>query len=151
MVDVQKLRAFDDCCGACATICGDSRGRGGKTGLFYDFCGAAEIRVVKVKQLRTFYDSYYRPRVTLCGDRARRSALAMAPCEFVLVSANPLRRSCATKRFRCGVVQFSCSRNGFWKLSRFARLVSHSRGRRFDSPLVPGSSSSSKAAVVYSW
>ena len=43
-------------------------------------------------------------RRTLCGDPACRSALAVAPCEFVLTLANPLRRSCASKRSRCGAV-----------------------------------------------
>ena len=48
--------------------------------------------MVEVQKLRTFCDFCW-PCATLCGDRARRSALAVAPCEFVLVSANPLRRS----------------------------------------------------------
>ena len=119
-VEVQKLRTFYDFCGARATLCGDSRGRGSKTADFLRFlacardplrrfawsrfknCGlftifsmrarpSAEIRVVEVQKLRTFYD-FCKPRATLCGDRARRSALAVAPCEFVVVSANPLRR-----------------------------------------------------------
>ena len=101
MVEVKKLRTFYDFCGPRATLCGDSRGRGSKTGdflrflacprdplrrfvwsrfkhcgLFYDFCGA------EVQKLRTFYD-ICKPRATLCGDRACRSALAVAPCEFV--------------------------------------------------------------------
>ena len=50
-------------------------------------------------------------RRSLCGDPACRSALAVAPCEFVLSSANPLQRSCVPKRSRCGAVQnTSCSR-----------------------------------------
>ena len=74
----------------------------------------------------------------------------MAPCEFVLVSANPLRRLCVSKRSRCGAVQYSCSRNGLWKLSRgFARLLLQSRGRGFDSPLVHGSSGLKIAALKY--
>ena len=101
VVEVQKLRTFYDFCWPRATLCGGSRGRGSKTeDFFYDFCGA---------------------RATLCRDRARRSALAVAPCEFVLVSANPLRRLCVPKRSRCGAVQYSCSRNGLWKLSRGLR------------------------------
>ena len=49
-------------------------------------------------------------RRTLCGDPACRSALAVAPCEFVLTLANPLRRSCASKRFRCGAVRICLGR-----------------------------------------
>ena len=50
-------------------------------------------------------DGSYR-NTPLCGDRACRSTLAAAPCEFVLVLANPLRRSCVSKRSRCGAVRF---------------------------------------------
>ena len=60
----QKLRTFYDFCGPRASLCGDPRGRG------------------EVQKLRTFYD-FCKPRATLCGDRACRSALAVAPCEFV--------------------------------------------------------------------
>ena len=149
MVEVQKLRTFYDFCWPRATFCADSRGRGSKTEDFLRFlacardplrrfawsrfknCGlftisavrarpSAEIRVVEVQKLRTFYD-FCGARATLCGDRARRSALAVAPCEFVLVSANLLRRLCVSKRSRCGAVQYSCSRNGLWKLSRGLR------------------------------
>ena len=48
---------------------------------------SAEIRVVEVQKLGTFND-FCGARATLCGDRARRSALAVALCEFVLFSAN---------------------------------------------------------------
>ena len=44
-------------------------------------------------------------RRTLCEDCACRSALAVAPCECVLSSANPLRRLCVSKRSRCGAVR----------------------------------------------
>ena len=54
-----------------------------KLRTFCDFCWPAEIRVVEVQKLRAFYD-VCGPRATLCGDRARRSALAVAPCEFSL-------------------------------------------------------------------
>ena len=113
VVEVQKMRTFYDFCGARATLCGDSRGRGSKTEDF--------LRIfAEVQKLRTF-DDFCKPRATLCGDRARRSALAVAPCEFVLVSANSPRRLCVSKRSRCGAVQYSCSRNGLWKLSRGLR------------------------------
>ena len=68
--------------------------------------------MVEVQKLRAFYD-FCGPPATLCADRARRSALAVAPCEFVLVSANPLRRLCVSKRSPCGAVQFSCSGTAF--------------------------------------
>ena len=111
VVEVQKLKTFNDFCGPRAT--------------------SAEIRVVEVQKLGTFND-FCGERATLCGDRARRSALAVAPCEFVLVSANPLRRLCVSKRSRCGAVQFSCSRDGLWKLSRGLRAC-------FRNPAVAGS------------
>ena len=44
-------------------------------------------------------------KVNPCRDRACRRALAVAPCECVLVPANPLRRLCVSKRSRCGVVR----------------------------------------------
>ena len=71
-------------------------------------------------------------RRALCGDRECRIALAVAPCASVLSPMNPLRRSCVSKRSRCGAVRFSCSRNGFWKLSRGVRAC-------FRNPAVSGS------------
>ena len=68
-------------------------------------------------------------RRALCGDRACRIALAVAPCASVLSPMNPLRRSCVSKRSRCGAVRFSCSRNGLWKLSRGAFAIPRSRVR----------------------
>ena len=94
MVEVQKLRTFYDFCGARATVCGDSRGRGSKTedflrflacardplrrfawsrfknwGLFTTSAGrarpSAEIRVVEAQKLGTF---------TISAGRARPSA-----------------------------------------------------------------------------
>ena len=43
---------------------------------------SAGIGVVDVQKLWVFFDSEY-ARATLCEDRAYRSALAVAPCEFV--------------------------------------------------------------------
>ena len=68
-------------------LCGDSRGRGSKTGGFFTISSmrarpSAEICVVEVQKLRTFWD-FCKPRAPLCEDRACRSALAVAPCEFV--------------------------------------------------------------------
>ena len=113
-------------------------------------------------------------RRTLCGDPACRSALAVAPCEFVLTLANPLRRSCASDRSRCGAVRICLGRGepsaeivrvgslSLWRraifllakrplevVSWFARLLSQSRGLGFDSPLVRGSSGLKIAAFKY--
>ena len=44
-------------------------------------------------------------RRTLCGDRICRSALVVTPCEFSISPTNPLWRSCASDRSRCGAVQ----------------------------------------------
>ena len=129
MVEVNKLGAFYDFCGARASLCGDSRGRGSKTGDF--------LRVL-------------------------RSA------------CDPLRRSCASKRSRCGAVRICLSlgepsaeivrvealslwRRAVFLLAKrplevvwwFARLLSQSRGRGFDSPLVRGSSGLKIAAFEY--
>ena len=102
--------------------------------------------MVEVKKLRTFYD-FCGARATLCGDRARRSALAVAPpCECVLVSANPLRRLCVSKRSRCGAVQL---KRPLEIVSWFVRLLSQSRGGGFDSPLVRSSSGLKIAAFKY--
>ena len=90
-----------------------------------------------------------------CGARMRarcRRALA-APCEFVLVSANPLLRSCVSKRsLRRRAILLLAK----WPLevSRGLRACFRNRAVGFDSPLVRGSSGSSKEAVVcgvYSW
>ena len=56
MVDVNKLLTFYDFCGARATLCGDSRGRGQQTEDFFTISAvrarpSAEIRVVEVKKL----------------------------------------------------------------------------------------------------
>ena len=110
-------------------------------------------------------------RRALCGDRACPSALAVAPCESVLTLVHPLRRSCVSKRSRCGAVRIclhlgepsagilrvealSLWRRAYFLLAKrplevvswFARLLSQSRGRGFDSPLVRGSSGSNIAA-----
>ena len=106
---------------------------------------SAEIRVVEVQKLGTFYD-FCAARATLCGDRARRSALAVAPCEFVLVSANPLRVE-ALSLWRRAI--FLLAKRPLEVVSWFARLLSQSRGRGFDSPLVRGSSGLKIAAFKY--
>ena len=78
MVEIQKLDYLFiyDFRGAYATLCRDLYGRGLKIADFLRF-------------------------LLVVYDRARRSALVVVLCEFVLVSANLLRRLCAS---RCGVV-----------------------------------------------
>ena len=102
VVEVQKLRTSYDFCGARATLCGDSRGRGSKTGDFLRFlrCArdplrrfawsrfknwgrftisavrarpSAEIRVVEVQKLWSFYN-LCSARATLCGDSRGRGS-----------------------------------------------------------------------------
>ena len=78
-------------------------------------CGAVRIcldlgepsaEIVRVEALSLWHRaSLCWPRRPLCGDCACRSALTVAPCEFVLTSANPMRRSCVSKRSRCGAVR----------------------------------------------
>ena len=101
VVEVQKLRTFYDFCGARATLCGDLRGRGSKTGDFLRFLACAR-------------------------DPLRRS------CASKRSRCGPLRRLCVSKRSCCGAVQYSCSRNGLWKLSRGLRAC-------FRDPAVAGS------------
>ena len=75
----------------------------GPTGAYETHPSAEIVRVEALSLWRRANLSW--PWRTLCGDRACRSALAVAPCEFVLSAANPLRRSCVSKRSRCGAVR----------------------------------------------
>ena len=93
---------------------------------------------------------------------------------FLQAARDPLRRSCASKRSRCGAVRICLSLGepsagivrveavSLWRraifllakrplevVSWFARLLSQSRGRGFDSPLVRGSSGLKIAAFKY--
>ena len=134
---------------------------------------SAEIRVVEVQKLRTFYDFCW-PRATLCGDSRGRGSKTEDFLRFLLAARDPPRRSCASKRSRCGAVQICLSLGeasaeivrvealSLWRraifllakrplevVSWFARLLSQSRGRGFDSPLVRGSSGLKIAAFKY--
>ena len=40
-----------------------------------------------------------------CAEIVRGEAIAVAPCACVLSAASPLRRSCVSKRSRCGAVR----------------------------------------------
>ena len=137
MVEVQKLRAFYVFCGARVTLCGDSRGRGSKTEGFLRFLRCAS----KTEDFLRFLRS----------------------------ARGPLRRSCASKRSRCGAVGtclslgepsaeivrvealsiFLLAKRPLEVVSWFARLLSQSRGRGFDSPPVRGSSGLKIAAFKY--
>ena len=84
--------------------------------------------MVEVNKLRTFYD-FCKPRATLCGDsrgRGSKEALSLWRCAILLLAKWPLE-----------------------VVSWFARLLSQSRGRVFDSPLVRGSSGLKIAASKY--
>ena len=118
MVDVQKLRTL--------TIF-SMRAR-----------PSAEIRVVEVRKLRAFCD-FCKLRATLCGDRACRSALAVAPCNFVaremafgscLVARAPafaiprsrVRFPSGPRQLRLlstNVVRGACSCSSGWKFATF--------------------------------
>ena len=134
---------------------------------------SAEIRVVEVQKLRTFYD-FCKPRATLCGDSRGRGSKTEGFLRFVQAARDPLRRSCVPKRSRCGAVRVRLSLGepsaeivrvealSLWRraslllakwplevVSWFARLLSQSRSRGFDSPLVRGSSGLKIAAFKY--
>ena len=98
---------FYDFCGARATLCGDSRGRGQKTEDFLRFlrCArdpllftisavrarpSAEIRVVEVKKLRIFCD-FCGALATRCGDSRGRSRFKN--CGLFTISAVRARPS----------------------------------------------------------
>ena len=136
-----KTGTFYDFCGARATLCGDSRGRGSKIEDFFTISSVRDSRG-RGSKLRTFYD-FCGARATLCGrgskaedfllcgDRARRSALAVAPCEFVLVSAY-LCGDCACRSALAAAPYFFLARETLWKLSRGLRAC-------FRNPAVAGS------------
>ena len=106
MAEVEKLRTFHD---FCATLCGESRARFKNCGLFSMRARpSAEIRVVEVQKLRTFF--------AISAGRARPSAEIRVVevqklrtfYDFCRARA-PLRRSRASKRSRCGAVQICLS------------------------------------------
>ena len=165
MVKVQKLRTFYDFCGARATLCGDSRGRGSKTADFLRFLLAA------CDPLRRFAWSRFKNcglftisavRAQPCGDSRGRGSKTRDFLRF-WCARDPLRRSCASKRSRCGAVRICLSLGepsaeiarvealSLWRRAIFllAKLLSESRGRGFDSPLVRGSSGLKIAASKY--
>ena len=112
--------------------------------------------MVEVQKLKTFYD-FSGPRATLCRDSRGRGSKTEGFLRLLRSARDPLRRSCVSKRSRCGAVRiclslgepsaeivrvealslwrraiYSCSRNGLWKLSRGLRAC-------FRNPAVAGS------------
>ena len=99
--------------------------------------------MVEVQKTRGFF-AFLR-----CADEpsatVRVDKLSLWRRELVLVSANPLRRSCVSSALSLWLRAILLLAK--WPLevvSWFARLLSQSRGRGFDSPLVCGSSGPSK-------
>ena len=94
--------------------------------------------MVEVQKLRAFSISAGRARPSAEIVRVR-SALAVAPCGFVLVSPS------------AGIVrvEFLLGKRPLEVVSWFPRLLSQSRGRGFDSPLVRGSFGLKIAAFKY--
>ena len=139
-----------------ATLCGDRRGRGAKTrGVF--FLGGAVPRATLCGDRRgrgANKNSRFFAPATLCGDRRGRGAKTRGFLRFCS-RMNPLRGSCVSKRSRCGAVQILLSLGepscvlAKWPLEVVSRLLSQSRGRGFDSPLVRGSSGLTIAAFKY--
>ena len=147
MVEDQKLWTFYDFCWPLRRF---AWSRFKNCGLFTISAGrarpSAEIRVVEVQKTEDFL-------------------------RFLACARDPLRRSCASKRSRCGAVRICLSLGepsaeivalSLWRraifllakrplevVSWFARLLSQSRGRGFDSPLIRGSSGLKIAAFKY--
>ena len=103
VVEVQNLRTFYDFCGARATLCGDSRGRGSKTGDFLRFlaCARDPLRRFawsRFKNWGLFYDFSW-PRATLCGDSRGRGSKTGDFLRFLRCARDPLQRF-AWSRFK---------------------------------------------------
>ena len=114
VVEVQKLEVFCDSCGACATLCGDRRGRGAKTADLLRFCGA------RMNPLRRSCVSSGAVRI--------RFSLGEPSAEIVRVEALSLWRRAI----------LSLAKWPLEVVSWFARLLSQSRSRGLDSPLLRG-------------
>ena len=85
--------------------CVSERSRCGAVRIFYvaDEPSAEIMRVGSLSLWRRA--NLHAGRRTLCGDRACRIALAVAPCKFQISPTNPLRRLCTSDRPRCGAVR----------------------------------------------
>ena len=152
-----KPEDFYDFCKPRATLCGDSRARGSKTEDFLRFLQAArdplrrfawsrfentisascaqpsaEIRVVEVQKLRTFYD-FCKPRAPLCGESRGRGSKTEDFLRFLQATRDPLRGSCVSERSRCGACVFVAREMAFGsclvaRAPAFAILVRGSSG-----------------------
>ena len=94
---------------------------------------SAEIRVVEVQKLWTFYD-FYGARTTLYGNSRGRGSITEDSLRFLLAARDPLRKSCASKRSRCGVVRICLSLGE--PFAEIVRVEAFSLWRR----AIPGSS-----------
>ena len=132
---------------------------------------SAEIRVVEVKKLRTFYD-FCGARATLCGDRRGRGAKTHGFLRFLKFPRDPLRGSAWSRcknpwflRFlkfprdplrgsawsRCKNSRFFATfvvRTGPRELSRGSRVLPEPAGRGFDSSLVRGRASQDATCIL---
>ena len=138
MVEVQKLWAFDDFCWPRATVCGDSRGRGSKTVDFLRFLArardplrrfawsrfknwrsfaifsmrarpSAEIRVVEVQKLWTFYDFSMRTRPS-AEIRVVEVQKLWTFLRFLACAHDPLRRFAWSRLKNWGLFTISAVR-----------------------------------------
>ena len=102
--------------------CVSERSRCGAVRTFYvaDEPSAGIVRVGALSLWRRA--NLHVGRQTLCGDRACRIALAVAPCEFARWPMNPLRGSCVSDRSRCGAVRLCTLADGSLSLWRRANL-----------------------------
>ena len=109
---------------------------------------SAEIRVVEVQKLWAFCD-FCGPRATLCGDRARRSALAGA-VRICLSLGEPSAEIVRVEALSLwGRAFFLLAKRPFGSCLVVCAPASQSRGCGFDSPLVRGSSGLKIAAFKY--
>ena len=92
-------------CGAVRGSCLSEHSRCGAVRTFYvaDEPSAGIVRVGALALWRRA--NFLHRRRTLCGDYARRIALAAAPCEFARWPKHPLRGSCVSDRSCCGAVR----------------------------------------------
>ena len=85
--------------------CVSERSRCGAVQIFY-VADEPSAGIVRVEVLSLWRRANFKARRrTLCGDRACRIALAVAPCEFGRWPTNPLRILCVSDRSRCGAVR----------------------------------------------
>ena len=131
VVEVQKPMVFCDFQHARATLCGDRRGRGAETHVFFAISNmparpSAGIGVVEVQKPRVFCD-LYSSRATLCGDRRGRGAKTHGFLRFLRCSRNPLRESAWSRCKNSFFFATFVVRTGPRELSRGSRACSRNR------------------------